>query len=46
MLRIHVVTLRRWIRERKIRAIRFPGGDYRIPQEEVDRLRQPVEVVD
>ena len=41
---VHVTTVRRWIAMRRVRAIRLPGGEYRIPQEEVDRLRQPVGV--
>jgi len=28
----------KWIRDGKIRAIKTPGGHYRIPMEEVDRL--------
>ena len=39
--RVHVVTVRRWIAEGRIRAIRLPGS-YRIPKVEVDRLRKPV----
>lgn len=41
VFRIHITTARRWIAEGRIRAIRLPGGRYRIPADEVDRLRQP-----
>lgn len=29
-------TVQRWIREDKLRAIRLPGGDYRVRQEDLD----------
>jgi excisionase family DNA binding protein len=32
-------TVARWIREGKIKAIKLPGGTYRIPVEEVERIR-------
>ena len=37
-LRVHVVTVRRWIAAGQLGAIRLPGGGYRIPQSELDRL--------
>jgi excisionase family DNA binding protein len=37
-LRVHVATVRRWIAAGQLGAIRLPGGGYRIPQSELDRL--------
>lgn len=31
-------TVYRWIRQHKLRAIKLPGGTYRIPESEIDRL--------
>jgi len=38
IFRVHVVTVRRWIAGGQLNAIRLPGGGYRIPQSELDRL--------
>ena len=38
ILMVHVVTVRRWIAAGQLGAIRLPGGGYRIPQSELDRL--------
>ena len=38
IFRVHVVTVRRWIAAGQLGAIRLPGGGYRIPQSELDRL--------
>ena len=38
ILRVHVVTVRRWIAAGQLGAIRLPGGCHRIPQAEFDRL--------
>ena len=38
ILRVHVVTVRRWIAAGQLGAIRLPGGGYRIPQSELNRL--------
>ncbi|RLG75230.1 MAG: IS607 family transposase, partial [Thermoprotei archaeon] len=35
---VSYVTLRRWIKEGKIRAVQTLGGKYRIPESEVKRL--------
>lgn len=37
-LQISYPTIKQWIYNRKLRAIKTPGGHYRIPQSEVDRL--------
>jgi len=37
-LQISYPTIKQWIYTRKLRAIKTPGGHYRIPQSEVDRL--------
>jgi len=37
MLGVHRVTINRWIRDGKIRAVRI-GKEYRIPEDEVRRL--------
>ena len=42
ILKVHVVTVRRWIAAGQLGAIRLPGGGYRIPAIEVERLRQPI----
>ncbi len=39
IFRVHISTVWRWIRLGQVRAIRLPGGNYRIPQDEVERLR-------
>jgi excisionase family DNA binding protein len=42
-LRANPQTVRRWLREGKLRG-RMPGGEklgYRIPESEVERLTQP-----
>ena len=45
LLRVHVTTVRRWIVRGELRAMRLPGGGlYRIASEEVDRLRQPMQI--
>jgi len=43
LLGVSYVTLRRWIKEGKIRAVRTLGGKYRIPESEVKRLLSGVE---
>ncbi len=43
VLGVSYVTLRRWIKEGKIRAVRTLGGKYRIPESEVKRLLSGVE---
>jgi molybdopterin-binding protein len=37
-LQISYPTIKQWIYNRKLRAIKTPGGHYRIPQSEIDRL--------
>jgi molybdopterin-binding protein len=37
-LQISYPTVKQWIYHRKLRAVKTPGGHYRIPQSEVDRL--------
>jgi len=37
-LQISYPTIKQWIYHRKLRAVRTPGGHYRIPQSEIDRL--------
>nr|MDO8079938.1 IS607 family transposase [Candidatus Freyarchaeota archaeon] len=37
-LGVHPNTLRRWIKEGKVRAVRTPKGRFRIPEDEVSRL--------
>jgi excisionase family DNA binding protein len=42
MLGIHFVTLKKWIYAGKVKAIKTPGGQYRISESEIRRLpRQP-----
>jgi len=38
MLGVSTLTVWRWCKQGKVRAWRTPGGHYRIPCEEVDRL--------
>lgn len=38
MLEIHPVTMRRWIKEKKIKAIRYSPRRVRIDRNEVERL--------
>jgi molybdopterin-binding protein len=37
-LKISYPTIKQWIYHGKLRAIKTPGGHYRIPQAEIDRL--------
>jgi|SRR5579871_5220488 molybdopterin-binding protein len=37
-LQISYPTIKQWIYRRKMRVVRTPGGHYRIPQAEIDRL--------
>ena len=37
-LQISYPTIKQWIYHRKLRAVKTPGGHYRIPQHEIDRL--------
>src|SRR5579872_3361720 len=37
-LQISYPTIKQWIYNRKLRAVKTPGGHYRIPQSEIDRL--------
>jgi len=37
-LQISYPTIKQWIYRRKLKVVRTPGGHYRIPQSEVDRL--------
>ena len=37
-LQISYPTIKQWIYHRKLRALKTPGGHYRIPQSEIDRL--------
>jgi len=37
-LKISYPTIKQWIYNRKLRAVKTPGGHYRIPQSEIDRL--------
>lgn len=34
-------TVRKWIRAQRLQAIRMPGGTYRVPATELDRLLSP-----
>jgi putative resolvase len=43
LLGVSYVTLRRWIKEGKVRAVRTIGGKYRIPESEVRRLLSGIE---
>lgn len=38
ILRVSLSTISRYVRSGEIRAARLPGGQYRIPRTEVDRL--------
>ena len=37
-LQISYPTIKQWIYRHKVRAVKTPGGHYRIPQAEIDRL--------
>jgi molybdopterin-binding protein len=37
-LQISYPTIKQWIYHRKLKAVKTPGGHYRIPQSEIDRL--------
>ena len=42
--RVHPCSVRRWINDGRMEAIPLPGGSFRIPMSELDRLREPVAV--
>lgn len=42
MLGVSVPTVWRWCKNGLIKALRTPGGQYRIPAEEVERLMKSV----
>ena len=44
VLRVHPATVRRWVLEGKIQAMRLPGGEYRIRASELDKLVTPMQV--
>ena len=37
-LNVHINTLRNWIKDKKIKVIRTPGGHFRIPRDELIKL--------
>ena len=37
-LRVSPYTVQRWIRQGKVKAIKLPGGCYRIEGDELDRI--------
>ena len=45
LCRVHITTVRRWIAQGQLEAIRLPGGTYRITADAVDQLRQPMQAV-
>lgn len=46
MLNVSYVTLRKWIKERRIRYVVSPSGRYLIPRSEVDRILKQREKVE
>jgi len=36
----------KWIREGRMRAIKLPGGRYRVPESEVERLWKQLKVIE
>lgn len=40
-LRVSVPTIKRYLYEGKLRSVKLPGGQHRIPQSEIDRLLSP-----
>jgi excisionase family DNA binding protein len=36
---VRIETVRRWIAVGKLGAFRLPGGEYRIPAEEIERIK-------
>ena len=40
-LRLHIITVQRWLRDGKIKGTKFPGrAGWRIPASEVERLER------
>jgi excisionase family DNA binding protein len=39
LLGVESKTLKQWVRDGKVRGGRTPGGHWRVPRAEVDRLR-------
>jgi excisionase family DNA binding protein len=38
LLRVDETTVLRWVKDREVEASRLPGGTYRIPRSEVERI--------
>lgn len=38
ILKVTPIAVAKWIREGKIKAVRLPGGQYRIPESELEKL--------
>jgi excisionase family DNA binding protein len=38
-LQVSEPTLRRWIKQGKVKVIRLPNGEIRVPDEELNRLK-------
>lgn len=41
LLGVNIATVRRWVRDGKIESVRLPGGQIRIPVDELARLTRP-----
>jgi excisionase family DNA binding protein len=40
MFEVNPYTVRAWIKDKKLRAIRLPGGEYRIPESAIRELAE------
>jgi excisionase family DNA binding protein len=41
---VHLETILRWLRSGKLRGVKLPGGTWRVPREELDRILMRREV--
>jgi excisionase family DNA binding protein len=41
MYRVHINTVRNWIADGRLKALKLPSGIYRITRKEAERVAQP-----
>jgi excisionase family DNA binding protein len=39
-LRVKIITVQRWLHAGKLRGTKLPGGDWRVPAAEVERMER------
>lgn len=39
-LRVKLITVQRWLKRGKLRGTKLPGGEWRVPSSEVERMER------